>query len=192
MSWSSTSIPGALLQWTDSSSNVGMSMPGGPADMSEEVWDSQMDVNLKSVYLCCHHVLPIMETQKSGAIINISSIAAHRYIGKAQIAYNATKAAIIQFTKATAIMYARKGVRINVVTPGLIHTPLIKSLADKYNHGDVEGLVKKRDSSVPMGQMGNAHDIAYAVTFLSSQAAQHITATELVVDGGMLASCPPG
>jgi NAD(P)-dependent dehydrogenase (short-subunit alcohol dehydrogenase family) len=169
-----------------------MSMPGGPAEMSEVIWDSQMDVNLKSVYLCCHHVLPIMEAQKSGVIINMSSIAAHRYLGKAHIAYNTTKAAIIQFTKATAIMYARKGIRVNVVTPGLMHTPLIKSMADKHNQGDVEGLIRKRESSVPTGQMGNAHDVAYAVTFLSSQAARYITATELVVDGGMLASCPPG
>ena len=109
--------------------------------MSEATWDAQTDVNLKSVYLTTHHILPIMESQQQqasssgvgGAVINIASIAALRYIGKPQIAYSATKAAVIQFTKASAIMYAGKGVRLNVVVPGLIHTPLIAGLADKYS-----------------------------------------------------------
>lgn len=151
-----------------------------------------MDVNLKSVYLCCHHVLPIMEKQKSGAIVNIASIAAIRYIGKPQIGYSATKAAVIQFTKATALIYAKKGVRVNVVLPGLIHTPLIGSLAEKYNNGDVEGLIRKRDSSVPQGKMGESHDTAYSVCFLASQAAKHITGQKLVVDGGCVVNAAPG
>jgi NAD(P)-dependent dehydrogenase (short-subunit alcohol dehydrogenase family) len=113
--------------------NVGMSQAGGPADMPEDVWDAQMDVNLKSVYLMCHHVLPIMEAQKSGAVVNLGSIAALRYIGKPQIAYNTTKAGVIQFTKATALIYAAKGVRLNTVIPGLIHTPLIVRLKDRTN-----------------------------------------------------------
>ena len=111
--------------------NVGRSWPGGPADLTEEQWDSQMDVNLKSVYVCCHEVLPIMEKQGKGAVVNISSVAGLRYIGKPQIAYAATKAAIIQFTKVTAVIYAEKGVRLNTVVPGLMHTPLVRYLADK-------------------------------------------------------------
>ena len=85
---------------------------GGPVDMPEDVWDAQMDVNLKSVFLMCKHTLPIMEKQKSGAIVNLGSIAAMRYIGKPQIGYNTTKAGVIQFTKATALIYAGKGVRM--------------------------------------------------------------------------------
>ena len=169
-----------------------MSQRGGPADMSESTWDSQMDVNLKSVFLCCHHVLTIMESQKSGVVINIASIAAIRYIGKPQIGYSSTKAAVIQFTKATALIYADKGVRLNVILPGLIHTPLIGSLAEKYNNGDVAGLVRKRDSSVPMGKQGESHDVAYAICFLSSQAAKHITGQKLVVDGGITPNAAPG
>ncbi|GKT60068.1 oxidoreductase ucpA [Colletotrichum tofieldiae] len=89
--------------------NVGQSQPGCPATMAEETWDSQMDLNLKSVYLACHHVLPVMEKQESGgSIVCVSSIAGMRYIGKPQIAYNTTKAAIMQFVKATAVIYARK------------------------------------------------------------------------------------
>ena len=160
--------------------------------MPEDVWDAQMDVNLKSVYLMCHHVLPIMENQRSGAVVNLGSIAAMRYIGKPQIGYNATKAAVIQFTKATALIYADKGVRLNVVVPGLMHTPLIGSLAMKYNNGDVEGLVKKRDSSVPLGKMGDSHDTAYCIVFLASQCARHVTGQKLVVDGGITSNAAPG
>lgn len=134
--------------------NVGRSEPGGPAEMSEEVWDKQMDVNLKSVYLYCHLVLPIMEKQERGGnVVNISSIAGLRYIGKPQVAYSATKAAIIQFTKVTAVIYAPKKVRLNTVVPGLINTPLVKMLADKYAGGDYEGFCKKRDGQVPMERM---------------------------------------
>ena len=134
--------------------NVGRSEPGGPAEMSEEVWDKQMDVNLKSVYLHCHLVLPIMERQRTGGcVVNISSVAGLRYIGKPQVAYSATKAAVIQFTKATAVIYAPKGVRLNTVVPGLINTPLVKMLADKYAGGDYEAFSKKRDGQVPTGKM---------------------------------------
>jgi NAD(P)-dependent dehydrogenase (short-subunit alcohol dehydrogenase family) len=168
--------------------NVGLSMKGGPADMSEEVWDSQMDVNLKSVYLCCNRVLPIMEKQGKGAVVNISSVAGLRYIGKPQVAYASTKAAIIQFTKVTAVLYADKGVRMNVVVPGLMHTPLISVLADKYAGGDLEGLIKTRNAQVPMGRMGSGFDVANAVVFLASDNANYITGQKLVVDGAITGS----
>lgn len=90
--------------------NVGRSEPGDPASMSEEIWDRQMDVNLKSVYLTTHLVLPIMAAQKTGGnVVNISSVAGLRYIGKPQVAYSATKAAILSFTRTTAVIYADKG-----------------------------------------------------------------------------------
>ena len=134
--------------------NVGRSEPGGPAELSEEDWDRQIDVNLKSVYLFCHLVLPIMEKQKTGgSIVNISSVAGLRYIGKPQVAYSAAKAGIIGFTKSTAVIYAKKGVRLNVVVPGLIDTPLVKMIADKYGNGDYEGTRRQRDAQVPMGKM---------------------------------------
>ena len=165
--------------------NVGMSMPGSASSMTEEVWDKQMDVNLKSVYLMCHEVIPIMESQGSGSIISMASIAAKAYIGKAQIAYNATKAAVIQFTRATAVHYAPKGIRLNVIVPGLIHTPLVGVLADKYNNGDYEGLVAKRGNAVPIGRMGDAFDVANAAAFLASDVSRYVTGTELLVDGGI-------
>ncbi|ERT03284.1 hypothetical protein HMPREF1624_01590 [Sporothrix schenckii ATCC 58251] len=172
--------------------NVGRSEPGGPADMAEAVWDAQVDVNLKSVYLCCHHVLPLMEKQDGGAgggvVVNVASIAGLRYIGKPQVAYAATKAAVIQFTKATAVLYASRGIRLNVVVPGLMDTPLVGLLADKYAGGDLAGFKAKRNAAVPMGHMGSSWDVAMAAAFLASEQARYITGQPIVVDGGITSS----
>ncbi|KAL6404236.1 short-chain dehydrogenase reductase sdr [Ilyonectria robusta] len=170
--------------------NVGQSQPGDPATMSEEVWDSQMDINLKSVYLACHHVLPIMEKQATGgSIVCVSSIAGMRYIGKPQIAYNTTKAAIMQFVKATAVSYAKKGVRLNTVVPGLMDTPYTKSLADRFPLlGGYEQFCETRNNQVPMGKMGDAWDVANSALFLVSDEARYITGQKIVVDGGITSS----
>ncbi|KAF4808409.1 3-oxoacyl-[acyl-carrier-protein] reductase FabG [Colletotrichum siamense] len=168
--------------------NVGRSEPGGPAEMTEKVWDAQTNVNLKSVYLCCHHILPLMEKQGSGAVVNVASIAGLRYIGKPQVAYAATKAAVIQFTKATAVIYASKNIRMNVVVPGLMNTPLVGMLADKYAGGDVEGFKAKRNKAVPMGRMGDSFDVAMTALFLASSQSRYITGQRIVVDGGITSS----
>lgn len=170
--------------------NVGQSQPGTPASMTEDTWDSQMDINLKSVYLACHHVLPIMEKQATGgAVVCISSIAGMRYIGKPQIAYNTTKAAIMQFVKASAVMYAEKGIRLNTVVPGLMDTPYTKSLADRFPQaGGYEAFCKTRNEQVPMGKMGDAWDVANAALFLVSDEARYITGQKIVVDGGITSS----
>ena len=170
--------------------NVGKSEPGCPAQMSEEIWDQQVDLNLKSVYLSSHFVLPIMEKQATGGtVINVSSIAGLRYIGKPQVAYSATKAAILQFTKATAVIYAGKGVRLNTVVPGLISTPYTRELAKRYAPGgDEQAYMKMRDDQVPMGRMGDAWDVANATLFLASDEARYITGQMLVVDGGITSS----
>ncbi|KAL2835494.1 putative short-chain dehydrogenase [Aspergillus pseudoustus] len=170
--------------------NVGKSEPGTPATMGEDMWDAQVDLNLKSIYLTCHHVLPIMENQATGgSIVNVSSIAGLRYIGKPQVAYSTTKAAIMQFTKVTAVMYAAKNVRLNNVVPGLIYTPYTRELAKRYAPGgDEEEYMRMRDAQVPMGRMGDAWDVANAVVFLASDEARYITGQELVVDGGITSS----
>ncbi len=169
--------------------NVGKSEPGDPASMSEEVWDSQIDVNLKSVYLTTHLVLPIMVAQSSGGcVVNISSVSGLRYIGKPQVAYSTAKAALLSFTRTTAVLYADKRVRLNCVVPGLINTPLVKVLADKYAAGDYEGYCKVRDAQCPTGKMGSAWDVANAALFLASTEASYITGTEIIVDGGLTQS----
>lgn len=168
--------------------NVGRSEPGDPVAMAETVWDEQMDVNVKSAFLTCKHVLPVMERQGGGAVVNISSIAGLRYIGKPQVAYAAGKAALMQMTRTTAVLYAAKNIRLNCVVPGLMATPLVQRLADKYANGDYEGFVATRNRQVPMGRMGDAWDVAHAVLFLASHESRYITAQEIVVDGGITAA----
>ena len=172
--------------------NVGGSVPGDPVSLSEADWDAQIDFNLKSVFLGCKYALPVMERQGSGVIVNLSSVAGLRQLpGRSHVAYSATKAGIIQFTRATAIAYARKGIRCNTVVPGLMHTPLVEArLAPQVAGGDVAALIASRNAQVPMGRMGDAWDVAHAVLFLASDEARYVTATEVVVDGGLIAAAP--
>jgi len=169
--------------------NVGGSAIGGPVEMDTETWDRNVDMNLKSVFLTCKYILPIMEKQGKGAIVNISSIAAICCgLGRNMISYHASKAALIQFTKAVAIQYAKKGIRANCVLPGLMHTPLVSHrLAAQYSKGNLKELIKQRDEKCPTGKMGDAWDVAYASLFLASDEAKYVTATQIVVDGGLTA-----
>lgn len=168
--------------------NVGQSEPGGPVDMPEEVWAAQFQLNATTAFLACKHVIPIMVRQGGGAIVNVASVAAQRYVGKPQVGYAAAKAALIQFTKTSAVIHAAEKVRLNCVVPGLMHTPLVNRLAERYAGGDYEGFVAKRHDQVPMGHMGDAWDVAHAALFLASDEARYVTGTELVVDGGITAA----
>jgi len=167
--------------------NVGRSEPGTPESMDEQVWRDQLDLNLTSAFLTSKAALPVMTDQGAGAIVNISSIAGMRWVGKDQVGYAAAKAGLVQFTKVAAVAYAAKGVRLNCVVPGLMLTPLVERLAQRYNQGDYEGMVAKRHKQVPMGRMGDAWDVANAALFLCSDEARYITGAELVVDGGITA-----
>ena len=170
--------------------NVGGSAHGGPIEMSEEVWDAQIDQNLKSVFLTCKHVLPIMQRQGSGAVVNIASTSGVRWTGAAQVGYAATKAGVIQLSRVVAVQYARQGVRVNTVVPGQLHTPMVEArLAKQRAGGDVEALLAQRQRRIPLGFMGDGRDTANAALFLASDEARFITGTELVVDGGMIARC---
>lgn len=172
--------------------NVGMTKAGDPATMDEEVWDVQLDLNLKSVFLGCHYVLPIMEKQGSGIVINNASIAGVSYLGKPQIAYSAAKAAVIHFTKVTAVMYAPKGVRMNCVVPGMILTPLVENFGTSDKEEDREVYRKITQHNVPLGRLGEPEDVANAALFLASLAAKYITGQALVVDGGLTSQTGTG
>jgi NAD(P)-dependent dehydrogenase (short-subunit alcohol dehydrogenase family) len=170
--------------------NVGGSAAGGPVEMSEEVWDAQIDANLKSVFLACKHVLPLMVEQGSGAIVNIASTSGLRWTGSAQIAYAATKAGVIQMGKVMAVQYAKSGIRINTVVPGQLHTPMVEArLAGQRAGGDVRQLLSQRQSRIPLPFMGDGTDTANAVVFLASDEARFVTGTEIIVDGGMSVRC---
>ena len=166
--------------------NVGGSAAGGPVEMAEEVFDSQVDSNLKSVFLTCKHVLPIMEAQSSGVIVNLASTSGIRWTGSAQVAYAATKAGVIQLSKVVAMQYADKGIRVNSIVPGQLHTPMVEArLAGQRSGGDVEKLLEQRLARIPLGFMGDGRDTANAAVYLASDEARWVTGTEIVLDGGM-------
>jgi NAD(P)-dependent dehydrogenase (short-subunit alcohol dehydrogenase family) len=170
--------------------NVGGSAPGGPVEMSEEVWDAQVDFNLKSVFLGCKYALPIMLRQGTGAIVNIASSSGLRWTGSAQVAYAATKAGVIQLSRVVAVQYAAKGIRVNTVVPGQLHTPMVETrLARQRAGGDVEKILKERLNRIPLGFAGDGRDTANAVLFLASDEARFVTGAEIVVDGGMTIRC---
>jgi NAD(P)-dependent dehydrogenase (short-subunit alcohol dehydrogenase family) len=173
--------------------NVGGSAAGDPVSMSEEVWDQQIDLNLKTAFLACKYVLPVMAQQRSGAIVNISSIAGLRQHvdGRVNVAYSAAKAGLIGFTNSIAMKYVKHGIRCNTVVIGVMHTPLVEQrLVRQLGAADAASLIAKRHASVPIGRMGDAWDSAHAVLFLVSDEARYITGTEIVVDGGISAARP--
>jgi NAD(P)-dependent dehydrogenase (short-subunit alcohol dehydrogenase family) len=170
--------------------NVGGSAAGGVAEMSVETFDKQMDYNLKSVFLACRQVIPVMIEQSGGAIVNTASSSGIRFTGSPQIGYASAKAAVIQFSRVTAVQYASQGIRVNTVVPGQMHTPMVEArLAKQRTGGDIESLLKSRVARIPLGFMGDGRDTAHAVLFLASDEARFVTGTEIVVDGGMTARC---
>ena len=107
--------------------NVGIDHVGGPVETSEESWDHVMRTNITSQFLTCKHVLPVMERQRAGAIVNMSSIAGIRWVGASSISYASSKAAIIQFTQTVALEFARKGIRANAIILGVVRTTALES-----------------------------------------------------------------
>ena len=170
--------------------NVGRSEPGDPEVMDYDVWREQFSTNLDTAFFAIKQIIPTMKKNGGGSIVNISSVAGMRYVGKPQVGYSASKAALMQMTKTTAIIHAENKIRLNCVVPGLMHTPLVERLANKYADGKYEEFVKTRNNQVPMKKMGSSFDVANAVLFLASDEAKYITGTEIVVDGGLTATTP--
>lgn len=164
--------------------NVGYATMGGPVELSEADWQRTFDLNVKSCFITCKHVLPHMLARKRGAIVNVSSVAAIRYTGYPYAAYYAAKAAVNNFTMGLALQYARDGIRANAIMPGLMNTPLIhQQISGQY--ADAAEMVAARDAACPTGRMGTAWDVAHAALFLASDEAAYITGVSLPVDGGL-------
>ena len=158
----------------------------GPVKLKEEVWDRIFAVNLKSMFLTCKYVLPIMEKQESGAIVNISSAAA--VAATSMLAYKSSKAGVNALTHSIAMKYAKKGIRVNCIMPGLMKTPMAIEGISKFRGISKDDLIKARDNVVPLkGGMGSGWDTAYAALFLASDEAKFVTAVILPVDGGQCA-----
>lgn len=144
-------------------------------DMEEEDWDKVLGVNLKGVFNCTKAVLPKMIEQKSGVIINISSIAG-AVVGYSNLAhYSASKAGMVGFTKAAALELAQYGIRVNAIAPGAIETPGTKVLGEA---------LKQVEQTVPLKRVGQPEDIANLVVFLASEASSYITGQLIIADGG--------
>jgi NAD(P)-dependent dehydrogenase (short-subunit alcohol dehydrogenase family) len=166
--------------------NVGIGIFGGAVELAEADWDRVIDTNLKSMFLTCKHVLPQMVRQGVGAIVNVSSLAAERSSAAvALLAYSASKGGVNAFTRAMAIEYATRGIRVNAIMPGLIDTPMAIDEPVRRYGLDRERLVKTRNETVPMKRMGEAWDVAYAALFLASDEAKYVTGVVLPVDGGL-------
>jgi len=168
--------------------NVGVSIAGGdalPTDITEEAFDRISAINLRGAVMAAKHVLPIMRAQRSGVIINISSVAA--YENYPFVAYKATKAAMVEFTKQLAIQNAEYGVRANAILPGLMDTPMAVDTRARTSNRSRAEVAAERDANVPLRRrMGTAWDVANAALFLASDEANFITGVALPVDGGAL------
>jgi NAD(P)-dependent dehydrogenase (short-subunit alcohol dehydrogenase family) len=158
--------------------NVGIGGEGGPVDYPEDKWKRDLDVNITAMFLTCRYVIPHMERQGGGSIVNISSISGIRGSGAPLISYETSKAAVLGFSRGVALQYASKKIRSNVVMPGLIATPVFLQTA-----GDPHE-IERMGKSVPLGHLGEAWDVAGAVLYLASDSSKFVTATELIVDGG--------
>ncbi len=168
--------------------NVGVSISGGDAsllDLTEEIFDHVNTINLRGTIMACKQVIPIMRAQRSGVIINISSIAA--WVDYPLVVYKATKAAMIAFTQQLALQNAVYGIRANVILPGLMNTPMAVDTRAHATGKNRETIAAERDAKVPLrAKMGTAWDVANAALFLASDEANFITGVALPVDGGAL------
>jgi NAD(P)-dependent dehydrogenase (short-subunit alcohol dehydrogenase family) len=152
-------------------------------DTSIEVWQRVQEVNLTSVYLCCHYGIPHLLRRGGGSVVNTASFVAVMGAATSQIAYTASKGGVLALSRELGVEFARKGVRVNALCPGPVDTPLLRELfaADPAR-------AARRLVHVPMGRFGEASEIAAAAAFLASDDASFVTASTFLVDGGIHAA----
>jgi NAD(P)-dependent dehydrogenase (short-subunit alcohol dehydrogenase family) len=159
-------------------------------------WNATLARNLTSAMLSCRAVVPIMEAQGGGSIVNVSSISSLRHLNVPTAVYAAAKGGLNEFSKNIALQHASKGVRVNCVLPGYIDTPFIRRKIGGRPNYEIKGFKSTEEYSaarnevIPMRRMGTGWDVAYACLFLASDESSYITATTIVIDGGVTATCP--
>lgn len=170
--------------------NVGVSIPVDVPDLAEETWDSQLDVNLKSVYLMSRQAVPVLAAAGGGSIVNVSSVGGLFGIGFA--AYSAAKGGMISLSREMAVQHGHQGIRVNVVVPGNIETPIAANAAAQMGK-EAELVADLARATLPLGQTarGTGWDIAYAALFLASDESSWVTGQVLLADGGASAATPP-
>ena len=153
-------------------------------ETSLNAWELSMKVNSTGVFLGTRAVLPVMKNQKSGSIVNISSIFGIAG-SKGGASYHASKGAVRSFSKAAAIQYAEYGIRVNSIHPGFTDTSMTHELHGSSHERTDEGT--RREEITPLGRIGKPEDISYGVLYLGSDESSWVTGSELVIDGGVLA-----
>jgi NAD(P)-dependent dehydrogenase (short-subunit alcohol dehydrogenase family) len=162
--------------------NAGISPPDDDSilDTAIEAWRRVQEVNLTSVYLCCKHVIPLMQARGGGSIINTASFVAVLGSATSQISYSASKGGVLAMSRELGVQFARDGIRVNALCPGPVNTPLLQQLFAADPERAARRLVH-----VPMGRFAEAEEIAAAVAFLASDDASFVTAATFLVDGGI-------
>ncbi len=145
-----------------------------------DAWRRVQEVNLTSVYLCCKHVIPYMQRQGKGSVINTASFVAVMGAATSQISYTASKGGVLAMSRELGVQFAREGIRVNALCPGPVNTPLLRELFAADPERAARRLVH-----VPLGRFAEAEEIAAAVAFLASDDASFITASSFLVDGGI-------
>jgi len=162
--------------------NAGISPPDDDSILTTDLaaWDRVQLVNLTSVYLCCKHVIPYMQRQGKGSIVNTASFVALMGAATSQISYTASKGGVLAMTRELGVQFAREGIRVNALCPGPVATPLLMELFAKDPERAARRLVH-----IPMGRFAEPEEIAATVAFLASDDASFITASTFLVDGGL-------
>jgi NAD(P)-dependent dehydrogenase (short-subunit alcohol dehydrogenase family) len=162
--------------------NAGISPPDDDSILSTglNAWRRVQEVNLTSMYLCCQHVIPYMQRQGRGSVINTASFVAVMGAATSQISYTASKGGVLAMSRELGVQFAREGIRVNALCPGPVNTPLLQELFAKDPERAARRLVH-----VPMGRFAEADEIAAAVAFLASDDSSFITASTFLVDGGI-------
>jgi NAD(P)-dependent dehydrogenase (short-subunit alcohol dehydrogenase family) len=164
--------------------NAGIMHPddGGAVDTDEEIWDLTMAINAKGVYLGCRYGIPALRRAGGGSIINTASFVAHLGAATPQIAYTASKGAVLALTRELAVVHAREDIRVNALCPGPLRTEMLMKLLD------TDEKKQRRLVHVPMGRFGLASEMAKSALFLASDDASYVTGAEFLVDGGITAA----
>ncbi len=162
--------------------NAGISPPDDDSilDTGIDAWRRVQEVNLTSVFLCCKAVIPIMLEQGKGSIINTASFVATMAAATSQISYTASKGGVLAMSRELGVQFARKGIRVNALSPGPVNTPLLMELFAKDPERAARRLVH-----IPLGRFGEPDEIAAAVAFLASDDSSFMTASNFLVDGGI-------